>query len=105
MQCKARSSAKDFCELFGWPLMKTFTFNLYGEEASNQLAREWVRKSNYYMMKWLDSAGKELFDTPASRDCESSEAFLDWATTVDDVYSPTFGKIQELLDQTPRLGA
>lgn len=83
--------------------MKTFTFNLYGEVAATQLAREWVRKSHYYIMQWLDSGGKELFDSPESRGYENSEAFVDWATTVDDVHSPTFRKIQELLDHVPRM--
>jgi hypothetical protein len=101
VQFKSRNIAKDFCEFFAWPRSKTFAFNLYGEVASNQLAREWVRKSNHYMQAWLDKGGKEWFRTPESLSHESSVDFLDWACSIEDLEGPTWARIQEVLNQTP----
>ena len=103
VQYKARNNAKAFCELFGWPKMKTFTFNLYGEEASNQLAREWVRKSHHYMVAWLESGGTHTFEHPDSLNYECSAAFLDWACSLEDGKHPAFARSRELQDHKPRL--
>ena len=93
--------AKDFCDLFDWPKMKTFTFRLCGEESANQLARDWVRKSNHYMIAWLESGGLQTFRDPETINYEGSLEFLDWASAVDDLEGATFARVRELHDQKP----
>ena len=101
-QCKARSSAFGFCELFHWPKMKTFTFALYGEDESNQLAREWVRKSSHYINRWLASGGKETFVDEASCEYTCSKIFDDWAALFTADGCPTSLRITELREMKPR---
>ena len=74
---------------------------MYGEEGANQLAREWVRKSNHYMVAWLESGGLQTFRDLDSIKYEASLEFVDWAATVDDLEGATFARIHELHEQKP----
>ena len=56
----ARQHAKVWCDAFGFPKQRVFTFNAYGEPACVQLAREVCRRGEFWYNMWLDSSDDDF---------------------------------------------
>ena len=76
----ARSHVKHWCDVYVWPLRKGFAYTLYGEEESNNLAREWHSRSHNFYMLWCE-AGSDYAYRFTQDDFDSyipSEEWFDW---------------------------
>ena len=57
----ARAWAKDWAKKYGWGTMKSYSFNLYGRYQADELAKEWVRRSEYFYLLF-EGAQDEAFE-------------------------------------------
>ena len=101
----ARAHAESWCDIYGFPKEKTFTFRVYGRDGSIKLAREFARRANYYYLLMVDSGleydfeyTQEIIDT-----YEYELDYLNWVTELanDD---PCFEKALAIRDTKPRFG-
>ena len=99
--CFARNFAKVFCARFQWPKQRTFAYNKYTQEGSVILAREWMRRSNFFFNAWCESVGEETFSEPSSLEVPENFEFIEWACAQDE-HSETWTQIQELRRAVPR---
>lgn len=100
--CYARSSAKPWCDMFGWPKQKGFATNKYGERACVELCREWTRKGNYLCDLWWQSGcdPNYQYDDSDARYTETIE-WVDWCL-LQDATSDLFSKIAEVRNFWPK---
>ena len=98
----ARAHARQWCDLYNWSCQNGFALNMYGQDASVQLAKAWTRKAIFCQL-WFEAGASEHFqyskDQPESY--VESLPFLDWAVIVD-VNSDTFDCIVAVRNHLPR---
>jgi hypothetical protein len=82
LMCKGRSLTTNFCNRFGWPKTKTYTYKTYGQAECYVLGKELCRKGSYYFRVWVDSGEDEQFADEASLDYVPSDEFRSWVKTV-----------------------
>jgi hypothetical protein len=93
--------AKDWCTIFGWPKSTSFSFNRYSEAGAVQLAREVVRRGNYFYKLWLHSEEEDPQYTVAQHAgyVEDLE-WLDWICAEDNA-SLGFARGQAVRSMVP----
>jgi hypothetical protein len=100
--CIGRSHVRPWCNLFGWPKTRTFTFKTYGELEAVGLAREYARRAHHFFTLYLSSPDVKNWMYSAS-DLDSyveGEAFLDFALSIP-MESPAFDRVIELRRMLP----
>ena len=98
--CYARAHARAFCETFSWAKQKGFATHKYGERACVELAREWARRGNYYCQLWWEADCDPEFIFPEVSLYEETEAWVDYALSVD-IHGSVFLKIMECREARP----
>ena len=79
----ARKRAKVWCEFFGFPKQRVFTFNLYGERGSVELATEVCRRGEFWFSLWLRSDDLNFVYTQDDIDAYADNLeFLDFLAEV-----------------------
>jgi len=104
--CKPRKGlATLWCERFQYPKGHTFAFHLYrGRRNANELAREWVRRSEFFFMQYFNAEDKAGFRyTQAHKDAwTDSPEFQAWMLSFRSVEHPAFRRGHELRLEYPR---
>ena len=84
--------------------MKSYSLNWYGRYQADELAKEWVCRSEYYYLIY-ENAGDEAFEYTQA-DVDAYEERLEWLQFMvgEGLESRAFAAGLELRAKTPRLG-
>jgi hypothetical protein len=90
-----------WCQAYGFPASKSFSFRLYGREGSLHLAREFARRGNYFAALYFDSVNDDWEYSPDHvAACGDDLPFLDWICSLD-IEDPSFVRGQEVRATAP----
>lgn len=86
--CLGRSHVYDWCRHYRFPTQKTFALRRYGHDTATRLAKEYVRRGNYFYNMWM-FYGSDYAHVFNAGDLDSFENdmpmddFLTWSLSLD----------------------
>ncbi len=95
-------AAKIWCGTFQWPRMTSFSFSKYTEAGAVELAREVLRRGNYFFRQWLYSEETDYKYTDSV--LAGYQEDLEWVTwmTAQDTESVEFGRAMAVRRMLPK---
>lgn len=93
-----------WAETFHFPLSKSFKFNLYSRDAAIKLAREFLRRANYFAGLYFDSTDDNfVYAQHHVAACGDCPGFVSWLCSLDPE-DPALRRGQEIRSISPVIG-
>ena len=93
-----RAGSMKWCRTYKWPQQKGFYYGIHdGDLNCNMLAREWVRKADWFFNIWLDNGRNYAYHYTEEdlASCPENDEFINWACDLD-VESHTFESVMDM---------
>ena len=100
--CTGRAHTRPFCARYGFPVTKQFRFRKFGEMNAVALAKEWVRRGNYFFSVWSQQ-GSCLEYVFSPGDIDGYEEATEWTDFLASLPpgDVAWERITELFEWTP----
>ena len=85
----ARATARPWCQLYAYPLSKSYYYTTYGHQAAHMLVEEWCRRASFFHDIYMDAVGDDatkrfVYDDLQLLSYLEDADFQAWVETVDE---------------------